>query len=157
MLFNHNLTRNLFLLHKLVNRGTKVELTKDGIFIQNRNSKLLKLGTYDGKFWWLDFDLVHIADKPKILTKNEGRCEYIISGLITDYKYHRNEYLTHNNVNDDNFLQEYLESVSEMERKDLERLNTERFKALKENIRLLWNYRLGHVSKTYLDKAAKDT
>lgn len=68
ILFNQNITLNLFSLCKIVNKGGKVELTRDKIFIWNKNDELLKTGRYDGKFWWLNFDLVQIVSTPKIKT-----------------------------------------------------------------------------------------
>lgn len=63
--------------------------------------------------------------------------------------------LTYENLKDGKKLYKYLKCVAQMQKEDLERLNEEKVKALKENIGLLWHYRLGHVLKGYLKEASK--
>ena len=52
-------------------------------------------------------------------------------------------------------LEKYLESVSEMKLEDIAKLEKSRVESLKNNIGFLWHLRLGHVSKTYLEKASQ--
>ncbi len=60
----------------------------------------------------------------------------------------------YDNARNQNTLQEYLDCVSETCKENFKKLNEEKLKALKENI-VLQHCRLGNVSQTYLDEAAK--
>lgn len=82
------------------------------------------------------------------LSENEN------SGKMTDHNYCKKE-ITYEELEDENILEEYLKCVSEMEAHDLNKLNKERVEVTKENIGLLWHYKLGHVSKTYLERFSK--
>ncbi len=63
--------------------------------------------------------------------------------------------LTYKNVNSENTLRKYIETVSEMRLSDLKEIDSRKVTSLRDNIGLLWHYRLGHVSKSYLEKASK--
>lgn len=58
-------------------------------------------------------------------------------------------------MNDEKSLKEYLNILSEMRIVDLMELNKKKIQSLKDDIGLLWHCRLGHISRTYLEKSAK--
>ena len=56
-------SRNLFSLRKIVNNGAKIVLDNTSIKILNQKDKLVKVGKFDGRFWWLEFDLINMKDR----------------------------------------------------------------------------------------------
>lgn len=187
VLYSKNLSKNLFSIRKLIDKGVLININKNEIKLKNENTgNIIKTGNYDGKFWWLKFELVN----PKIINvgknriesfyqnvenvkviENEGSDKSIESPKINKDKENlveneieyeeiesdnevENE-ITYEEINDEDTLQKYLETVSEMELNDIQQLNNRKVESLKNDIGLLWHYRLGHVSKSYLEKAAK--
>jgi hypothetical protein len=67
----------------------------------------------------------------------------------------QNTVVTYKDIKDENTLTKYLKTVSEMELKDLQVLDENKIASLKEDIGLMWHYRLSHVSKAYLENLAK--
>lgn len=176
VLYSKHLSKNLFSLRKLVNKGALVNLSEDGINIVDvKSNKLVKSGRYDGRFWWLNFEL---ANQTKYSFNSESYVEMHdeqsvndeLNKIENDHNYHKtaqehsiNE--EHNyslekdfsfkEINDEGKLERYIECVSEMNKSDLEEINKRKVESLKSNIGLLWHYRLGHVSKSYLEQMSK--
>lgn len=167
VLYSKNLTKNLFALRKLVNRGAKINLNEQGInIIDSKSNKLIKSGKYDGRFWWLNFELTNKSlGKIKYLFNSESNVEINndhnyckpndqTKAVIDDHNYCINRNFSYEDINNENTLNKYVECVSEMNKSDLEEMNKRKVESLKGNIGLLWHYRLGHVSKSYLEHMA---
>ena len=56
-------SRNLFSLIKIVNNGAKIVLDNTSIKILNQKDELVKVGKFDGRFWWLEFNLINMKDR----------------------------------------------------------------------------------------------
>lgn len=61
VLYSPKLAQNLFSLRKLANKGIKIELDGKEIRLFDKNEKLIKTGKFDGKFWWLSFEIPKIV------------------------------------------------------------------------------------------------
>lgn len=60
VLYSKNLSKNLLSVRKLINKGVTATFSdKDIKLLDEKNNKVLKTGNYDGKFWWLNFELVN--------------------------------------------------------------------------------------------------
>jgi len=67
VLCTRNISRNLFSLRKLINKGAEVTLKRSGIdIIDEKTREKIKTGPYDGRFWWLNFDLVNSSKMKKV-------------------------------------------------------------------------------------------
>jgi hypothetical protein len=174
VLYSSSAARNLFSLRKLTNNlGVKYALGDDGIKIFDSQNEVIKTGNYDGRFWWLNFEFVKLYEKRD---QRQGRVEG--TALYnedqeqegeTDHSYSRNKSgkgdhsyardepmeVSYKNISDMNDLQEYSSTVSEMEVSDLIALEKKKVASLRDNIGLLWHYRLNHISKQGLEEAAK--
>lgn len=193
-----SVARNLLSIRKLVNEGAQVLLDDTGIQILNKRTKeIMKEGTYDGKFWWLNFNLIGNNNfnknnrasanaaytvtkegkaidskgvKKKTIRDNEGssmKSQKEGSKIKKNYIDREHSYSTRQGKNDDDTvityetinnsdtLEKYINTVCNIKLNDLRELDENKVLSLKENIGLIWHYRLAHASKGYLEAAAK--
>ena len=242
VMYAKNLSKNLFAVRKLMNKG--VYSIIDGskiVFINKKNKRIIKQGVYDGKFWWLNFELKNVPEGNKMNNeiismynqtenkndknqakqtdnKNEGsmmkniegkrksyaesekynneskirkKCDNVnqehdyctmSANSNTDHEYSKskdsevnrekelqtheytklttetselNPTVSYKDISDKETLRKYLTAANEMKLYDLKELGKNKVESLRDDIGLLWHIRLGHVSKTYLEKAAK--
>ena len=166
VLCSRRASRNLFSLRKIVNRGASILLNNTSIKILDKKNKVVKVGKFDGRFWWLEYDLVEPRKKSDRTTSEMVLCNEVVG---SDHAYSKNESergdhsyakdelkeLTFKDIRSSDDLRKYVNTVSEMKVHDLLQLDEERVKSLRDNIPLLWHYRLNHISKEGLQEAAK--
>ncbi len=159
------LTKNLLMLRKLVKTNCEILLTKKFIKIyDSRDGKLVKVGNFDGRFWRLDFPVtsdsnervevfVNDNDSMDVDDNNESSHD-----MRFDHDYTKlpdDRVVDQNDVDVVKEIENVLKNSCEMKPDDVARIKENKVRSLRENAGMLWHIRLGHISRGYLEQAAK--
>ncbi len=154
VMFAPNLSENLFALRKMMNCATANFEQDKMTLIDKKTHEVIETALFDGKFWHLNFEL------PLSKLGTEERKSILRIVYNNEKGGSRKRGVFH--LDDDIAIegsepkrQRKCETQATMTRDDLDKLNQQRVRSLKECEGILWHLRLNHASKTYLEAAAK--
>ncbi|KAK9745407.1 hypothetical protein QE152_g7006 [Popillia japonica] len=120
---------------------------EDDTFGEANTAEICRSGEYDGRFWWLNFEL---ADGPlnkekylfNTISDVEINEESRIGNGVGEHNYCINKNFNCKDIDDENMLEKYVECVSEMSKSHIEEPNKIKIESLKRGYGIITSNRL---------------
>lgn len=168
VLYAPNLSVNLFSIVKIVDT-MNVTFTKHGVYLYDAcTNELIKSGAFKGNCWQLKFKLPLIGaskkDRERMINevyqndriggsrKRDGKALTSADTLLKEAGGSKRKRVS---FSDEVVKIDELCKKNEMKQRDLEKIESDKIKSLRDNIGMLWHLRLNHASYEYLKMATK--